>query len=119
MQFRHSRTPLLLLTLHHRSTISSQTAAQVAALSWTFIKQPTYLTNRPWESAYEVLEGMFVSNETLCAPLGTRVNIFNWPEGTTSWGQKTNDDWYVGLAPNHYQCAEYFIPKTGSCQILG
>ena len=68
--------------------------------------------------AYSVLEGIHDFNRHPWALLGTRGTIFNPPETRTSFGPHAIDAWYIGPAPQHYCCYNFFLPSTrGICTI--
>jgi hypothetical protein len=73
----------------------------------------------PQLSAYHVLEGTHDYNRVPWAPPGTRATIFNPPETRTSWGPRAIDAWYIGQAPNHYRCYNFYIPATGGTRTSG
>ena len=73
----------------------------------------------PKLSAYSVLEGIHNFNRQPWAPPGTRATIFNLPETRTSFGPRAIDTWYIGPAPKHYRCYNFFFPSTGGIHTSG
>ena len=66
----------------------------------------------PSKSAYEVLEGPHDFNRHPWAPLGCRAVIHKPAVNRTSWGPRATDAWYIGPAPDHHRCYEFYVPAT-------
>jgi hypothetical protein len=73
----------------------------------------------PQLSAYHVLEGAHDFNRVPWAPPGTRATIFKPPETRTSWGPRAIHAWYIGPAPQHYRCYNFYLPTTGGTRTSG
>jgi hypothetical protein len=65
----------------------------------------------PQLSACHVLEGAHDLNRAPWAPPGTRSIIFNPPGTRTSWGPRALDARYIGPAPKHYRCYNFYPPR--------
>ena len=63
-------------------------------------------------SAEAHLNGAFDFNRTPMAPPGTKVLVHETPEVRGSWAPHGVEGWYVGHAPQHYQCYRCHIPWT-------
>ena len=66
----------------------------------------------PKLSAYEILNGVFDYNKTPIAPPGCKVVVHNPPNKRGTWDIHGVNDWYLGMAPDHYRCHRVYIPKT-------
>ena len=64
----------------------------------------------PQLSEYSVFKGINEFNRHPWAPPGTRATIFNPPETRKSFGPRGIDAWYIGPAPQHYCCYNFFLP---------
>ena len=73
----------------------------------------------PKLSAYSSLEGIHDFNRHPWALPGTGATIFNPPETRTSFGPHTTDASYIGPAPQHYCCYNFFLPSTGGILTSG
>ena len=73
----------------------------------------------PKLSAYSILKGIHDFNRHPCAPPGTQATISNPPETRTSFGPHAIDAWYIGPAPQHYRCYNFFLPLTGGIHTSG
>jgi hypothetical protein len=58
----------------------------------------------PKISANQEVYGAFNFNKTPLALLGTKALIYDNPTSQASWAPHATDGYYVGPAPNHYQC---------------
>ena len=92
-----------LLQLWHKLLPQTQHSLNML---WTPYKDPS-------KSGHEILEGAFNFNQPPWVTPGAKAKIFNSPEVRTSWGPRAVDTWYVGSAPHHYWCDEYFVLETG------
>ena len=79
------------------------------------------LTSRvhPKLSVYSVLEVIHDFNRHPWDPPGTRATMFNPPETRTSFGPRAIDAWYIGPAPQHCPCYNFFLPSTGGIRTSG
>jgi hypothetical protein len=66
----------------------------------------------PKISANQEVYGAFDFNKTPLAPLGTKALIYDDPTLRASWAPHATDSYYVGPAPNHYRCLQFYIPAT-------
>jgi hypothetical protein len=66
----------------------------------------------PKISANQEVYGAFDFNKTPLAPLGTKALIYDNPTLQASWAPHATDGYYVGPAPNHYRCLQFYIPPT-------
>ena len=63
-------------------------------------------------SAYEQLEGTYDFNRRPMAPLGIKVQAYEMPTHRGTWDEHATDGWYIGPAPNHYQCYKVLTKIT-------
>ncbi len=66
----------------------------------------------PKISANQEVYSAFDFNKTPLAPLGIKALIYDNPTSQASWAPHAMDSYYVGPAPNHYQCLQFYIPAT-------
>jgi hypothetical protein len=66
----------------------------------------------PKISANQEVYGAFDFNKTPLALLGTKALIYDNPTSRALWAAHATDGYYVGPAPNHYQCLQFYIPAT-------
>jgi hypothetical protein len=66
----------------------------------------------PKISASQEVYGAFNFNKTPLASLGTKALIYDGPTSQASWVPHATDGYYVGPAPNHYRCLQFYIPAT-------
>ena len=64
----------------------------------------------PRLSAEAQLNGAFDFNRTPLEPPGTRVIVHETPNNRRTWSPHGVDGWYLGPAPDHYQCHRVYIP---------
>jgi hypothetical protein len=72
----------------------------------------------PRLSAQAQLNGSFDFNKMPLAPPGTRVIIHEQTGVRRTWSVHRTDGWYLGPAPEHYQCYTVYCSKTGSERII-
>ena len=58
------------------------------------------------------LNGAFDLIHTPLAPPGMLVIVHETPNNRRTWGPQGVDGWYLGPAPEHYQCHRVNIPRT-------
>jgi hypothetical protein len=66
----------------------------------------------PTRSANEEVYGFYDFNKTPIAPLGMKSLFYDDPAVRTSWAPHGTDAYYVGVAPKHYRCMQFFVPAT-------
>jgi hypothetical protein len=66
----------------------------------------------PKMSANQEVYGAFDFNKTPLALLGTKALIYDDPTSRALWAPHATDSYYVGPAPNHYWCLQFYIPAT-------
>jgi len=66
----------------------------------------------PYMSAYHQLHGAYDFYKTPLAPPGTRVAVHAPADTRGSWGNRAEPGWYVGPAPNHYNCVMVYMEQT-------
>ncbi len=66
----------------------------------------------PKISANQEVYDAFDFNKTPLALLGTKALIYDNPTSRALWAPHATDGYYVGPAPNHYQCLQFYIPAT-------
>jgi hypothetical protein len=71
----------------------------------------------PLLSAHEAMDGLFLFDATLLAPLGTKVLVHLKPKQRKSWGYHVTKAWYLSHAANHYQCIRVIMKDTGGERI--
>jgi hypothetical protein len=68
--------------------------------------------HNPKISANQEVYGAFNFNKTPRAPPGMKALIYDNPTSRASWVPYAMNGYYVGPAPNHYQCLRFYIPAT-------
>jgi hypothetical protein len=68
----------------------------------------------PQLSAAAHLNGAFDFNCLPMAPLGTRVILHEKLAQRCSWATHSVDGWYIGHAPEHYQCYHIYVTSTAA-----
>ena len=71
-----------------------------------------YITGAPETISALRPRGIHDFNRYPWALPGTRATIFNPPETRTSFGPHAIDACYIGPAPHHYCCYNFFLPST-------
>ena len=71
----------------------------------------------PKLSAYAVLEGQFIFNQTPLAPVGTKSKVFITPNKQNTCENHAVDTWYVGPAKMNYRNYKIYIPETRGYRI--
>ena len=66
----------------------------------------------PRMSSEAQLNGAFDFNRTPLTPPGTRVIVHETPNNRRTCPPHGVDGWYLGTAPEHYQCHRVYIPRT-------
>jgi hypothetical protein len=66
----------------------------------------------PNKTAIRKVYGSFDFNKTPLAPHGTKALVYDDPESQASWATHATNGFYVGPAPDHYQCLQICIPAT-------
>ena len=66
----------------------------------------------PKKSANQEVYGTFDFNKTPLAPIGTKALMYDDPASRASWASHATNGFYVGPAPDHYQCLRFYIPAT-------
>ncbi len=66
----------------------------------------------PSKSANEEVHGPYDFNNTPIMPIGTKGLIYGDPSVRASWAPHRTDAFYVGPAPKHYQCLQFYMPTT-------
>lgn len=73
--------------------------------------------SHPQLSAQCHLHGHFNFKETPLTPLGTKVILHKIPPARSTWEPHGVDRWYIGHAPEHYQCYTIYVTKMASTRI--
>ena len=120
-----------------KHTIQTFKAAFIAALATTDSNSPLQLWDRltpqvkdtlnllcasrvdPTKSAYEILIGPYDWNRYPLAPLGRKAIVYEDGNTHGSWAFRGVDDFYMGIAKDHYRCNRYYIPETWAYRISG
>jgi hypothetical protein len=76
------------------------------------LNMPRFSCPNPKISANQEVYGAFDFNKTPLALLGTKALIYDNPTSQALWAPHATDSYYVGPAPNHYQCHQFYIPAT-------
>ena len=71
----------------------------------------------PYMSAYHQLHGKYDYYKNPLAPPGTRVAVHAPAETRGSWGNRAEAGWYVGPAPNHYNCVLVYMEQTNALRV--
>ncbi len=71
----------------------------------------------PSKSANKEVHGPYDFNKTLIAPIGTKGLVYDDPAVRASWAPHGTDAFYIGPAPKHYQCLQFYMPTTQQCCI--
>jgi hypothetical protein len=72
----------------------------------------------PSKSANKEVHGHYDFNKTPIVPIGTKGLVYNNPTVRASWVPHGTDSFYVGTAPKHYWCLQFYMPTTRQCCIL-
>ncbi len=65
----------------------------------------------PLLSAHKALEGTFLFDATLMAPLGTEVLVHQKPGQHKTWGYHATKAWYLSHAATHYHCIHVIMKE--------
>jgi hypothetical protein len=71
----------------------------------------------PSTSANKEVHGPYDFNKSPIVPIGTKRLVYDDPAVRTSWAPHGTDTFYVGLAPKHYWCLQFYMPTTQQCCI--
>ena len=63
------------------------------------------------------LNGNVDLNATPLPPPGTKAVVFDDPQTRRTWDTHGTDAWYIGHAPEHYSCYQFFCPLTKGTRI--
>eukprot|EP00804_Cyclotella_cryptica_P011139 CCRYP_020834-RA/>CCRYP_020834-RA protein AED:0.37 eAED:0.22 QI:0/0/0/0.66/1/1/3/0/880 len=74
----------------------------------------------PSKSAFQQIYGhKYDWNAHPLAPPGTKVIVYESPQGRASWGPRGLDAWYCGPAFNHYRNSKFYVPSTKAYRTSG
>jgi hypothetical protein len=71
----------------------------------------------PQLSAHTHLFGPFDYNRTPLAPLGTKAIVHDKPQQRGTWAVHGAAGWYIGYAPEHYQCYHVYVTATRGTRV--
>ena len=66
----------------------------------------------PNVSAYTFMHDQFNYNAMSLGPLGCTVQLYVKPHRQKTWGEHSNNGWYIGTLPKHYRCHQIWNQKT-------
>jgi hypothetical protein len=66
----------------------------------------------PGKSANEEVNGPYDLNKTPIVPIITKSLVYDDPAVRTSWAPYGTDAFYIGPAPKHYCCLQFYIPTS-------
>ena len=66
----------------------------------------------PKISAYAYHHGQFDYDRMPLAPMGCAVQFHIKPKRRKSWGEHSEDGWYLRTSPEHYRCHIVYVKKT-------
>jgi hypothetical protein len=69
------------------------------------------------KSANEEVHGPYDFNITRIAPIGMKGLVYDNPAVRASWALHGTDAFYIGPAPKHYRCLQFYMPTTQQCRI--
>jgi hypothetical protein len=71
----------------------------------------------PQLSAHIHLFDPFDYNRTPLAPLGTKAIVHDKPQQRGTWAIRGAARWYIGYAPDHYQCYHVYVTATRGTRV--
>ena len=71
----------------------------------------------PGKSANEEVNGPYDLNKTPIVPIITKSLVYGNTTIHASWAPHRTYAFYIGPAPKHYQCLQFYMPTTQQCCI--